>query len=207
NQAKSGVALSSIVIRNALAAPAAPQRPAVPPVSTLKPTEASAPPAPDLQIEAIELASNFVINGRLPNAHILSRSETPAEFASFGAAWKAEGARGSVGGLATPGDVKGIDVAAAIAAGDSKECKGKFASGRVSELLDSDVIFRGFAHCEDSSGVRTVQYFILPRRKGGFVIFSVAGDQTFGLSNGSGGANREDKIVDLQKAALLTVSQ
>jgi len=106
--------------------------------------------------------------------------------------------------LATPGDVKGIDVAAAIAAGDSKECKGKFASGRVSELLDSDVIFRGFAHCEDSSGVRTVQYFILPRRKGGFVIFSVAGDQ---MSNANGGANREEKIVDLQKAALLTVSQ
>jgi hypothetical protein len=52
-----------------------------------------------------------------------------------------------------------------------------------------------------------VQYFILPRRKGGFVIFSVSGDQTSGLSNGNGGANREDKIVDLQKAALLTVSQ
>jgi hypothetical protein len=114
------------------------------------------------------------------------------------------GARGSVRVLATPGDVKGIDVAAAIAAGDSMECKGKFASGRVSELLDSDVIFRGFAHCEDSSGVRTVQYFILPRRKGGFVIFSVAGDQ---MSNANGGANREEKIVDLQKAALLTVSQ
>ena len=57
---------------------------------------------------------------------------------------------------------------------DSKECKGKFASGRISELIDSDVVFRGYAVCDDSYGPRTAEYLIVPRRKGGgFVIFSV----------------------------------
>jgi hypothetical protein len=37
---------------------------------------------------------------------------------------------------------------------DSQDCKGKFASGRTSELVDSDVVFRGFSSCGDSDGSR-----------------------------------------------------
>jgi hypothetical protein len=44
----------------------------------------------------------------------------------------------------------------------AEECKGKFASGRVSELVDSEVVFRGFYSCEDSDGARTVQLFVVP---------------------------------------------
>jgi hypothetical protein len=58
-------------------------------------------------------------------------------------------------------------------ANDAKACKGKFASGRMSELVDNDVVFRGFASCDDSDGSRVAQYFIVPRPKGGFVMFSV----------------------------------
>jgi hypothetical protein len=43
----------------------------------------------------------------------------------------------------------------------------------MSELVDSDVVFRGMATCEDSDGSRVAEYFIVPRRKGGFVMFSV----------------------------------
>jgi hypothetical protein len=39
----------------------------------------------------------------------------------------------------------------------------------MSELVDSEVIFRGFASCEDSDGAHVAQYFIVPREKGGFV--------------------------------------
>ena len=46
------------------------------------------------------------------------------------------------------GETKEIDVAAAVVAADAKECKGKFISGRNSELVDSDVVFRGVATCE-----------------------------------------------------------
>ena len=44
--------------------------------------------------------------------------------------------------------MKGIDVTAAIVAGDAKDCGGKFASGRMSELVDSEVVFRGFSSCQ-----------------------------------------------------------
>jgi hypothetical protein len=41
------------------------------------------------------------------------------------------------------------------------------------ELVDSDVVFRGFSSCGDSDGSRFLQYFIVSRTKGGFVMFSV----------------------------------
>jgi hypothetical protein len=39
--------------------------------------------------------------------------------------------------------------------------------------VDSEVIFRGFSSCEDSAGNRSVEYFVLLRKKGGFVLFSI----------------------------------
>lgn len=98
------------------------------------------------------------------------------------------------------GQTKGLDVAAAIAANDSAACKGKFASGRVSELVDSDVVFRGFSSCEDSEGARTAQFFVVPRKAGGFVIFSVANFET--LPGGSTSRFTEDHLEGFQKAAL-----
>jgi hypothetical protein len=96
-------------------------------------------------------------------------------------------------------NIKGIDVAAAVAGADAKECKGKFASGRVSELIDSEVVFRGFSSCEDTVGARTAQFFVVPRKKGGFAIFSVVstaqGDQSPKITD-------DDHLVGFQKAAL-----
>ncbi len=43
-------------------------------------------PSPDLQIEAIELASNFILKTALHNPRVLSRSEMPVAFAATGAA-------------------------------------------------------------------------------------------------------------------------
>ena len=48
----------------------------------------------------------------------------------------------------------------------------------MSELVDSDVVFRGMATCEDTDGTRVGEYFIVPRRKGGFVMFSVRSSST-----------------------------
>jgi hypothetical protein len=44
--------------------------------------------------------------------------------------------------------VKALDVASPVVANDAKDCQGKFASGRTSELVESDVVFRGFSSCE-----------------------------------------------------------
>jgi hypothetical protein len=97
----------------------------------------------------------------------------PIAVAATGAAWSADEAVGFVRIVPPREGVKGLDVASAVVATDARDCKGKFASGRTSELVDSDVVFRGFSSCEDSEGPRISQYFIVSRKKGGFVLFSV----------------------------------
>ena len=154
-------------------APAAAARAAPSPAtgSSLKP--ASGPSTPELQLEAMEFASNFILKAALNNARVLSRAETPPTLVSNGAAWKSDDAIGFVRIVPAQGGVKGLDIASAIVANDAKDCKGKFASARNSELVDSDVVFRGMSSCEDSERASISQYFILPRKKGGFVLFSV----------------------------------
>jgi hypothetical protein len=155
------------------------------------------------QIEAMEIATNFILKSALQNPRMLSRAEIPITLASNGAAWKSEEAAGSVRIVSQDGDIKGIDVASAIAAADSKECKGKFASGRVAELVDSEVVFRGFAACEDTDGARSAQYFVLPRKKGGFIVFSVVSDMKTDVSKS---VVKDEKLVDFRKAALVAVA-
>lgn len=171
--------------------------------SSIKP-ENSQPQSPEYQLEAIELASNFLMKTQLRSARVVSRAETPVEIASYGAAWKSDEASGFIRIVPTTGDTKGLDVAAAVIGNDAKACKGKFASGRMSELVDSDVVFRGFAQCEDSDGSRIAQYFIVPRRKGGFVMFSVQSNMN---SEPAKSVTKEDSLLDFRKAALVAVSQ
>ena len=64
--------------------------------SSLKP-ETDQPQTTELQIEAVELASNFLMRTQLHNPKIVSRPETPLELVSYGAAWKSEEASGFVG--------------------------------------------------------------------------------------------------------------
>ena len=156
-------------------------------------------PASDLHDEAIELATNFVLNAKLDSPKILSRHDTPVEYAPYGADWRATGALGSVRIIVGGPDTKGIDVAAEVVAADARECKGKFASARSSEMVDSEVMFRGFSSCEDSGGSRTVEYFIVPRKKGGFALFSILGTPT--VDNPTT-ATTADKLPIFQRAAL-----
>lgn len=99
--------------------------------------------------------------------------------------------------------IKGLDVASAVVASDAKDCKGKFASGRTSELVDSDVVFRGFSSCDDTDGARFSQYFIVSRNKGGFVLFSVVSNMK---TEEAKTVTREEKLVDFKKAALVVVN-
>ena len=170
------------------------------------------PPSPDnaydLHQEAVELATNFILSSQLQSPKILARDQTPADLISFGAAWKSGDGHGAVKIVPEQANLKGLDVAAAVVAAGAKDCGGKFASGRNSELVDSDVVFRGFSSCEDSSGVRLSQYFIVPRKKGGFVIFSVlasAGtDSVAGSTHESSPALLKDEKLALFRKAALT---
>jgi hypothetical protein len=153
---------------------------------------APAPAAPagvasELDLEAIQIASNFLIGSQMRGARVLPKAET-VNFIANTAEWKSEGAYGFVRILPRQEGTKGIDVAASIVASDAKDCKGKFASGRTSELVNSDVMFRGFSTCEDSRGTRVGQYFVVPRDKGGFVIIAV----------GAGSATQESKNLQTE---------
>jgi hypothetical protein len=132
----------------------------------------------------------------------LSRAETPVAFVSTGAAWRSDEAIGFVRIIPAREGVKGLDVASAVVAMDARDCKGKFASGRTSELVDSDVVFRGFSSCEDSAGPRISQYFIVSRKKGGFVLFSVVSSMK---TEEAKTVTRDERLKDFRKAALVVV--
>lgn len=203
-QARSGpLAAINIRVPGAGTGPIAVQPGNPPAPSSLDPAPSPpgsvSPPSAEMQIEAIELASNFILKSQLQNPRVLSRTETPIEFASFGAAWRSDEAIGAVRIVDSQFGQNGLDVAAAVAAGDAKACKGKFASGRVSELVDSDVVFRGFALCEDSAGNRSSQFFIVPRRRGGFIIFSVVSTMN---TEASRTVVQDDRLGGFRKAAL-----
>ena len=172
------------------------------------PAGGSMRPAPqagpaDMQIEAVELASNFILKTSLRNPQVLSRSETPSAIAASGAAWRSDEAAGFVRIIVPREGMKGIDVTAAIVAGDAKDCGGKFASGRMSELVDSDVVFRGFSSCEDSAGARISQYFLVSRKKGGFVLFSVVSNMK---TEEARTVAKDERLADFRKAAWVVVN-
>jgi hypothetical protein len=72
------------------------------------------------------------------------------------------------------------------------------------ELVDSDVVFRGVATCEDSDGTCVAEYFIVPRRKGGFVMFSV---QSNSKAAQESNVTKDENLAGFRKAALVAVSQ
>ena len=96
-------------------------------------------------------------------------------------------------------DLAGLGIASDLIAADSQTCKGKFASARSSELVDSDVVFRAATSCADSENERSAQYFIAPRSKGGFVVFSV-----LAITAAERQANEGGEKVDLFKKAAMT---
>jgi hypothetical protein len=182
--------------------PAVAARAGAPPQTGSSLTPASGPSTPELQLEAMEFASNFILKASLNNPRVLSRSETPPTLVNNGAAWRSDDAIGFVRIIPAQGGLKGLDVASAIVGNDAKDCKGKFASARNSELVDSEVVFRGMSSCEDSERASISQYFILPRKKGGFVLFSVVASLRMEEARNP---LREEKNKDFRKAALVAV--
>ncbi len=96
-----------------------------------------------------------------------------------------------------------MGVAFTVIANDAKACKGKFASGRMSELVDSDVVFRGLATCEDCDGSRIAEYFIVPRPKGGFVMFAVQSNMK---TEPARDISKEENLAGFRKAAVVAAS-
>jgi hypothetical protein len=185
-----------------------------PPTPTTPPTTASSlqPDRPqegsaELQLEAMQMASNFILKASsLSHASLLSRAETPVSLVSTGAAWKADNATGFVRIIPPQPNVVGLDVAAAIVGNDARDCKGKFASARNSELIDSDVVFRGMSSCDASERSVIAEYFIFPRKAGGFIMFSVL-TPTKTIGQQIQPQNREEMNAGFRKAAYTAIGQ
>lgn len=195
---------------NAQPAAASAQRPAAPQAAAA-PT-ASAPPqrmsedSPELQLEAMQIASNFILKASLSHPAILGGGERPVWLTSGGVAWKADNATGFVRIVPPQRNVDGLEVAATIIGNDARDCKGKFISARNSELVDSAVVFRGMSSCEDSEKSDIAEYFIFPRKTGGFVLFSVV-TPTKPVGGGQQLQTREEANANFRKAAYTSIGK
>ncbi|UFZ07730.1 PT domain-containing protein [Bradyrhizobium ontarionense] len=189
------------------AAPA--QRPTPPPTATAS-VQPSRPQgdSPELQLEAMQIASNFILKAALAHPSILGGGEKPVWLTSGGVAWKADNATGFVRIVPPERNVDGLEVTATIVGNDARDCKGKFISARNSELVDSAVVFRGMSSCEDSEKSDIAEYFIFPRKAGGFVLFSVV---TPTRPVGSGGGQQlqthEEANANFRKAAYTSIGK
>ena len=127
---------------------------------------------PDL--EEVRLAQDFFTTAQLPNARLIV-TDKPAALASFTAVWRSDDAAGAVKIIAPGPDVSGIGIASDLIAVDPRMCHGNFASARASTNVNGDMVLSAVLSCTESNEERAAEYFIAPRRKGGFVVFAVVG--------------------------------
>ncbi|WP_316182449.1 hypothetical protein [Bradyrhizobium sp. SZCCHNRI1009] len=164
--------------------------------------------SPELQLEAMQIASNFILKASLSHPAILGGGERPVWLTSGGVAWKADNATGFVRIVPPQRNVDGLEVAATIIGNDARDCKGKFISARNSELVDSAVVFRGMSSCEDSEKSDIAEYFIFPRKAGGFVLFSVVTPtRPVGGGGGQQLQTREEANANFRKAAYTSIGK
>jgi hypothetical protein len=124
------------------------------------------------EVEEIRLAQNFLLGAGLPNANLIDTGK-PAALASFTAVWRSDEAAGAVKIILPGRDVTGAGIASDLISVDPKLCKGDFAAARSSEVVDGSVVFRAALSCVEGRDDRTAQYFVTPRRRGGFVVFAL----------------------------------
>ncbi|MGH7029260.1 MAG: hypothetical protein ACREE9_07925, partial [Stellaceae bacterium] len=130
-------------------------------------------------LEEIRLAQDFFTTAQLPNARLVV-TDKPAALASFTAVWRSDNAAGAVKIIPPGPDVSGIGIASDLIAVDPRMCQGNFATARSSATIDRSVVFSVMLSCTEADEQRSAQYFITPRRQGGFVVFAVVGSSAAG---------------------------
>jgi hypothetical protein len=149
-------------------------RPAAPPVSTPPAGQVQqASGGPDLALVATRIASNLLLQAKLPNARMLSDAETPQQLRGLGAAWTSEVGFGSVAVLPQTAGHDQSEVALNMIVGGAKACKGEFAAGRSTSLVDDTLVTKAFTACNDSTGTKNVRYFIFHREGAMYVVHAI----------------------------------
>jgi hypothetical protein len=144
--------------------------PSSPPMA---PLQAPAPVvgALDRTLVATQIATNLLLQGGFRNAHLLSASETPDYLKGSGVAWTSDVSTGAVQIIDAPAGQTGQEVASKLIASDAAVCKGDFASGRSSDLVDNTVVTKAFVGCKQSDGMKSVRYLIYQGGSAHFVVF------------------------------------
>ena len=159
------------------------------------PTAVAVPLAAGHDLEEVRLAQDFFTTAQLPNARLIV-TDKPAALASFTAVWRSDDAAGAVKIIAPGPDVSGIGIASDLIAVDPRMCHGNFASARASTNVDGDMVLSVVLSCTESNEERAAEYFIAPRRKGGFVVFAVVGSSAVDAN-----ARSERQRIDLMTRA------
>ena len=112
--------------------------------------------------------------------------------------WKSDNAAGAVRIVPQSREATGIAIASELINVDPRLCKGDFTSARSREVVDGGIVFRAVLSCTEGHDERTAQYFITPRRSGGFVVFAVIGN-----AGADGGVTSDGQPIDIFKRAAV----
>ena len=177
-----------------MAAAPSPNDVSAPPPAPPKPAALQPNLNADFELLATRIASNLLLQAKLPNARILDRGETPAGLRGRGVAWASDIGGGAVE-LLPAGAAQGAQqIASQLIDADATACKGDFFSGRSSELVDNTLVTRTFTGCKEAAGTQSVRYFILHKEGAGYVVYALTA---------SGAASADDaRPAPLQDSAF-----
>lgn len=150
----------------------------------------------DQRLEATKVVANIMARSDLGDFRILPDSEVKAldnEFLnSADVVWQTTGLLGLLR-IVPKGLVDGADdIASEILAGDSKSCKGTFASGFVTDDVDG-AAKRMFTACETSLAGIMLRYTIVPAADGSHYVF---------ITTGRRGEQANREVIDKGEASL-----
>jgi hypothetical protein len=153
----------------------------------------------NLELAATRIASNLLLAANFPHARLLTTNDTPARLKGRGAAWSSDLGEGAVALLPASVATDPQQAASQLISSDAATCKGDFASGRSSELVDDKLITKAFTGCKESTGTRAFRYFILQRPGSGFVVYELTGPTA---SSAEGGDSSAPRDATFQAAAV-----
>lgn len=129
--------------------------------------------AAQFELAATRIASNLLLQSRLPNGHLLGPGETPPMLQGKGAAWSSDAGVGSVMVLPNNAGKDVQQVALQTIIGGANGCAGDFAAGRSTSLVDDTLVTKAFTACSDSHGTHSLRFFILHRETSWYVVYAI----------------------------------
>jgi hypothetical protein len=91
----------------------------------------------------------------------------------LGAAWTSDAGAGSVMVMPPNTGHDPSEVALRLLDGGATACKGEFAAGRSTNLVDDTLVTKAFTACSDSQGTKAVRYFIVHREGSWYIVHAV----------------------------------